>query len=105
MKDLEKRIKDFKKRIEIDGKDFCEELYVHATIRLLAHKYAYYIESKPYIEDVAYDHEEKSWYVMGRALGVLTEDKISPCIDFDPNHPLADLGIELAKRLIKKKGI
>ncbi len=99
---METRIKDFEKRIKRDGVDFCKSLFEHATIRLLAHKYAYYVESNPYIDDVAYDIEEKSWYVMGRALGLLDEDHTSPCVDFDPQHFFADKGRELAKELIRK---
>lgn len=93
------KIEAFKKRIEVDGLEFCESLYKHATIRLLCHKYAYYVLHVQYVKDYGYDHEEKDWFVMGRALGHLKEDETSPCIDFDHNHPLASEGISLSKRL------
>jgi hypothetical protein len=96
------RIEDFKTRIEIEP-DVCQALYDYATIRLLAHKYAYYKLSQEIIKDAGYDHEEQSWYVMGRALGVLKEDETSPCIDFDENHPLASEGQKLAELLLKRK--
>ena len=95
------RIAKFKARIEEDGLLFCLELFETATIRLMAHKYAYYVCSNPYLDDNAYDLEEKGWYAMGVALGLLKEDEISPCVDFDPNHGYADKGIELAKSLMK----
>lgn len=97
---LDERIAEFKERIKTDGSEFCHELFEWATIRLLAHKYAYYVANEPYIKDITYDGEEKSWYVMGRALGVLKEDETSPCIDFDLKHPLAQKGIKLAKELM-----
>ena len=96
---IKQSIKEFKERIKADGRKFCEELYRHATIRLLAHKWAYYVHSKDFICDVGYDGEEKSWYIMGRALGHLKEDETSPCIDFDKRHPLAKEAIAYAKTL------
>lgn len=69
----------------------------------MAHKYAYYKLNTEFISDIGYDHEEKSWYVMGRALGLLKEDEISPCIDYDENHPLAIEGQKLAEMLLKRK--
>jgi hypothetical protein len=98
MQSIEERIEEFKKRIEIEP-EFCRELFDHATVRLLCHKYAYYVLNKHFIEDIGYDLEEKSWFVMGRALGLLKEDETSPCIDFDPNHPKANEGIALANTL------
>lgn len=92
------KIEEFKLRIRVES-EYCEELYRHATIRLLAHKYAYYVLNGHYIEDIGYDGEEKSWYVMGRALGYLKEDETSPCIDFDEKHPLAKEAIEYSKTL------
>lgn len=92
------RINDFKERVKEDP-EYCLELYEYSTIRLLAHKYAYYILNGQFIEDVGYDGEEHSWYIMGMALGLLKEDETSPCVGFDYNHPLAKKGIELAKRL------
>lgn len=99
------RIEEFKKRIDADGKEFCEELFNRATIRLMAHKYAYYVHSQIFVTDDAYDIEEKSWYVMGRALEHLTEDETTPCIDFDATHPKANDGIKLANTLVYKKVI
>ena len=97
---VQEQIDHFKKRIG-DEPEFCEHLYRYATIRLLAHKYAYYVKSNSYVEDITYDLEEKGWYVMGRALGHLKEDETSPCVDFDYDHPLAKEGIELAERLMR----
>lgn len=95
---LQPRIDAFKVRMETEL-EFCEELFRYATVRLLAAKYAYYELAKPFIEDLAYDGEEESWYVMGRALGHLKEDETSPCVDWNANHPLAQEGIELAKKI------
>ena len=78
---------------------FCEQLFRYATIRLLAHKWAYYVHSAHYTEDYAYDLEEQSWYMMGRVLGHLREDETSPCVDFNSAHPLADEAIAYAKTL------
>lgn len=97
--ELNPRIEEFQNRIESEGREFCEELYRYATIRLLAHKYAYYVMNGHFISDGAYDGEEKSWYVMGRALGLLKEDETSPCVDFDTKHPLASEAITYAQTL------
>ena len=99
--DFDQRIIEFKARIEVDGREFCEELFKYATIRLLAHKYAYYVASNSYIKDLTYDLEEKGWWVMGRALELIAVDDTSPCIDFDHSHPLAFEGEKLAKSLMK----
>lgn len=99
---IEERINYFEGRIETDGRAFCEDLFDHATKRLLSHKYSYYVLDNSYIDDCGYDHEEKSWYVMGRALGMLKEDETSPCVGFDYNHPLAKHAEVLAKSFIKK---
>lgn len=99
---MNERVEEFKKRIEIE-KEFCEELYRHATVRLMACKYAYYICNNNFIDDIAYDLLEKSWYIMGLALGHLTEEDTSPCIDFDEKHPLAIEGKLLAEKLMRKK--
>lgn len=98
---IQQSIKEFQVRMETEL-DFCKELFEYATVRLMAHKYAYYVCDNPYLDDVAYDLEEKGWYVMGRALGLLKEDEISPCIDFDHNHAFSEKGIELAKQLMRK---
>lgn len=98
---VEQGIIDFKKRMETEL-EFCQELFEDATIKVMAAKYAYYVESNPYKDDVAYDILEKDWYIMGRALGVLNEDETSPCVDFNEKHPMAAKGIELAKRLMRK---
>jgi hypothetical protein len=95
------RIKEFKKRIEDDGRDFCFSLYEDASIKLMAHKYLYYILSESIIRDETYDILEKIWYVMGRALDILKEDEISPCVDFDTNHVYAKQAEELALKWMK----
>jgi hypothetical protein len=97
----EERIEEFKKRIEVEP-EFCLELFEYATVRLMCHKYAYYVKSIQFVEDIAYDGEEKGWFIMGRALGLLKEDETSPCVDFDPTHPKADEGIALANTLKPK---
>lgn len=102
METKEERIAAFKKRIEED-RAFCEELFRFATLKLLASKYAYYVETKPYQDDTAYDLEEKDWHIMGMALGLLTEHETSPCIDFDPTHPMANEAIARAKKLMHKR--
>lgn len=99
-KDVLRRIEEFKKRLKKERK-FCEGLFRWATVRLLAHKYAYYVLCKPYIKDYAYDGEEESWYIMGRALGKLNEDEITPCVDFDWSHSLAKEAMKLAKKYSK----
>lgn len=88
-------IKDFQKRMETE-KEFCEELYRWATVRLLACKYAYYTLDTEIVKDATYDAIESAWYVMGRSLGHLKEDETSPCLDFDDRHPLAEEGRQLA---------
>lgn len=95
-------MEEFLKRIEED-REFCEELYRDATVRLLAHKYAYYVMCVHFIEDYAYDIFERNWHMMGMALGHLKQDETSPCIDFDLTHPLAKEGIALAKRLVPRR--
>lgn len=97
---IPKRIEVFKQRIKTEP-DFCLELFEHATIRLMAMKYAYYVLNEEIIKDYAYDIEEKCWYVMGIALGLLKEDEVSPCVDFDEKHPKAADGIALAKALLR----
>jgi hypothetical protein len=94
----------FRKRMETEL-EWCHELFKYATIRLLALKYAYYVESRTIVEDVTYDGEEAGWFMMGSCLGLLKEDETSPCIDFDPKHPYADEAIALAKTLKEKKTI
>lgn len=98
----EQGIEDFQKRMETEL-DFCKELYETATIRLMAAKYAYYVLSDEFMKDAAYDICESGWYVMGRALGLLQEDETSPCIDFDPNHPYAEKGKELALKFCSRR--
>lgn len=100
---MNEQIEQFKLRIETDGLDFCSDLFEYATVRLLAHKYAYYVHSEIFICDYGYDIEEHSWYIMGRALNLLDEEDRSPCIDFDYKHSLADKAIAYAKTLKYKK--
>lgn len=76
--------------------NWCEHLFKHSTIRLLCHKYLYYVLNEQIIKDISYDGEEKSWYVMGIALGHLNEEDHSPCVDWDEKHPLAKEGKDLA---------
>lgn len=95
---VNKAILDFKKRIEED-KPYCEGLYIYATTRLLAAKYAYYILGESFLKDITYDCEEKVWYIMGRAFNILKEDETSPCIEWDENHFLAKDAMKLAKSL------
>jgi hypothetical protein len=97
----EYRMEEFKKRIEVDGYDYCKYLFDYATIRLLSHKYAYYIACNPYIDDITYDLEEKDWRLMGQALNIINADEISPCVGFDAEHPMAVEGVKLANKLIK----
>jgi hypothetical protein len=99
MDNYDQRIEEFKARIAVEP-EWCEELFRYATIRLLAAKYAYYVLNDPYQSDIAYDLDEKGWYVMGRALGHLKEDDTSPCVDWNENHPLAAEAIALAKELV-----
>ncbi len=98
--DVEARTANFKERLKTE-REFCEQLFKFHTIRILAHKYLYYIHSAPIVEDKAYDIEEKSWYIMGRALEVITEDQTSPCVDFDLSHPLAEEAIKIAERYLE----
>jgi len=101
---IEENIKMFKKRAETEP-EFCQKLFDNSTIRLLSHKYAYYECNAAYLTDASYDSEEKGWYVMGRALGLLKEDETSPCIGFDYLHPFAERAIILSKCLQKSKCI
>lgn len=98
-KSKEEQIAEFTQRIADDGREFCEGLFHNATVNILAHKYAYYVLNGHFIDDYTYDMDERSWYIMGRALGLLQEDETSPCVDFNENHPLAKEGIALAKSL------
>lgn len=102
MSSFDESVAKFKARLETE-REWCEQLYRDLTVRLLAHKYAYYVESKHFIDDFAYDGLENSWRIMGTALGYLAPGDISPCIDFDYNHPLANEGIELARSLKTRK--
>lgn len=92
-------IADFALRIETEGRDWCLSLFEYATVRLMAHKYAYYILGGHYIDDAGYDVEERSWYVMGRALGLLEPDETSPCIGWDETHPMAPQAIAYSNTL------
>jgi len=99
--EIEQYIVEFQVRMETEL-EYCEELFRHATIRLLAAKYAYYEANNAWMEDVAYDLCEKGWFVMGRALGHLKEDETSPCVDFNREHLLAAEATALAKKLMRK---
>lgn len=79
-------------------------LFKYMTLRLMAAKYAYYILSEPYIKDYAYDDDERAWFALGRKLGLLKEDEISPCIDFDFKHPLAEDAKLLGTYLVNPSG-
>lgn len=92
----------FQKRMEIEL-PFCKGLFQYATIRLMAFKYAYYVMDKHIVEDITYDGEEKTWYIMGTTLGVLKDDETSPCVGFDRTHPLARKAMKLAYKLPEKK--
>lgn len=96
---IPERITAFQERFATEP-EFCEELFRYATVRLLAFKYAYYVLNEVIVKDITYDGEEKSWFVMGRALGHIGPDEHTPCIDFDETHPLALEGIALAKSLL-----
>lgn len=100
----EEDIKDFKLRIETEP-EWCQQLFRESTIKLLAYKYAYYIHAEEIVKDITYDIMEDSWYVMGRALELIHEEETSPCIDFDPKHPLAEEGIKLANKFLKKENV
>lgn len=71
-------------------------LFIWATMRLMAAKYAYYVLSKQWMDDAAYDNEERSWRQLGRELDLLQEDETSPCIDWDDAAPYAEEGTALA---------
>lgn len=73
------------------------------SVRLMAHKYAYYVKNEAYIKDITYDLEEKGWYRFGRELGLLEEEETSPCIDFDHEHPMAGDGKILGEYYITSK--
>jgi hypothetical protein len=88
----------FKEVIASDH-EYALSLFRYATVRLLAHKYAYYVLNGNYISDMGYDIEERDWFMMGRMLGQLAPDETSPCIDFDVNHPLAAEAIAYAGTL------
>lgn len=94
----------WKEKIKTDGREFCLELFNEATIRLLMAKYDYYECNGKYevMSDITYDKTEKSWYMMGIGLGLLKEDEISPCVDWDPNHPKATEAVEKFNKLWRK---
>ena len=94
---LEKSIADFKERIK-EEPDFCQELCEYAELKLMALKYCYYVLNIEIEKDYAYDLQEKQWYIMGRALGYLNEEDFSPCVGWNPEHPLAEEAIVLAKK-------
>lgn len=98
----EEQIEEFKARIPVDGFDFCEDLYLLATIRLMCHKYLYYICAESIQSDEGYDAEERDWFIMGRALGFLREDETSPCVGFNEEHPYAAAGKEMAQGFIDR---
>lgn len=98
--EINRAVEEFKRRFETE-REFCEELFRDQTIRLIACKYAYYVESNPFLQDIGYDVAEKCWYIMGIALGHLKEDETSPCVGWDENHPQAKEGIELAQKLMR----
>jgi hypothetical protein len=100
--DSAQRIVEFQARMT-EELDFCNELFDYATIRILAAKYCYYVLNKHVWDDAQYDGEEKSWYVMGRALGLLKEDETSPCVGFNADHPHAAAGMVQALKW-KRKG-
>lgn len=99
---IEKQIQEFEARIQDDGLEFCATLFQEAELRVMAAKYAYYVSNNPYLDDMAYDILENSWYIMGRALGAIDEDETSPCIGFDSSNKFAPQAIQLAKKLMKK---
>lgn len=72
-----------------DDEKYKHVLFNWMTLRLMAHKYAYYVHGEAYLKDVTYDLEEKGWHRFGVELGLLNDDEHSPCIDFDWNHPMA----------------
>jgi hypothetical protein len=74
-------------------------LFALMTIRLLGQKYVYYKIGDEIASDSQYDAEREGWHKFGLELGILTEDETDPCIDFDENHPLADVAIAWAKTI------
>lgn len=102
-KKAEDNISEFKRRVGVDGSEFCHRLFEWATLRLMAHKYSYYVLHDSYLKDTAYDGEERSWYAMGRALDILKEDETSPCVDFDFKHRLANDAKILAEFYTSRK--
>ena len=101
---IEKNIAELKERV----KDPSEWKYVYymfrrQTVRVLAMKYCYYVLNKYWCHDDQYDAEEKTWYVMGRALGELKEEETSVCIDFDESHPMAKRAIFYAHAIKEKQ--
>ncbi len=98
---IERRISEFAKRCETE-REFCLELFNNETVAILAAKYSYYERDCEFWEDMRYDIREKTWYIMGRALGILAEDETSPCVGFDYNQPLAGEVIKLEKRLRRR---
>lgn len=98
----EARVEAFKIKMGTEL-EFCNQLFREATVRLLAAKYCYYIKDDQMWKDYSYDVYEKSWWIMGMALGLLNEDEFTPCIDFDIKHPLAQEGIALASKLMHYK--
>lgn len=99
---LKKSIKEFKERIKKEP-EVCMRLFKHTEIHLMAMKYAYYVVGIPYVKDVTYDGVERSWYIMGRALGILNENETSPCVGFDENHKYAKRARLIAYKLRKRK--
>ena len=78
-------------------------LFAWMTVRLLGQKYMYYKTGDSIADDWQYDGECKNWYKFGMELGILTEDEVDPCVDFDENHPLAPAAIAWAKTIPVKK--
>lgn len=91
---IAEHVQDFKERAKNEP-GYCQELFRYATVRLMAHKYGYYVASDPLVSDATYDVEEKGWYCMGLALGLLKDDETSPCVGFDDTHAMAKAGQEL----------
>lgn len=58
------------------------------TIKLLQHKYEYYVLFDTVISDHEYDKLEREWEKMGIELGI-DMDNYPNWIGFDENHPLA----------------
>lgn len=74
------------------------------TLRLMSFKYGYYIMCKVLEHDRVYDTHERTWFQLGRKLGILTEEQTSPCIDFDFAHPMARRAEKYAKAYFKRFG-